>query len=285
MGTLGFVHKRIQDAKSRLMTLVWYRWMFAGTGEKCSISPPFYPVQPERIRLGKRVYIGPGCRLEAVPAEGADKRKTVLDIGDRVRVGHRVTISAVNRVVIGAETNIASGCYIGDNNYAIDPEGPAYLDQPVTGAETRIGRSVWIGQNVCVLAGATIGDRSVIGAGSVVRGNIPPYSMAVGVPARVVKRYDFDKKAWVRVERGDGAKGAETVRGDGEMRLEQDRENGGRREEEDRDNSVHQAEEDRVGGVQRVDGERTHGGRGTETGREDAGEQGATGEAKAERLA
>lgn len=211
MKWVGHVHKRLFDARSRLMTVVWYKWLFAETGRKCSVSPPFYVYQPHRVVLGDEVTFGPGCRIETVAAPdetgpGSDgtvaggQDEPLLVIGNRVRLGHRVAISAMNRVEIGSGTNVASGCYISDNNHAIDPEGPPYRDQPITGSETRIGESVWIGHNVSVLAGANIGDRAVIGAGSVVRGNIPPFSIAVGAPARVVKVYDFNKRAWVRAD-------------------------------------------------------------------------------------
>jgi acetyltransferase-like isoleucine patch superfamily enzyme len=57
----------------------------------------------------------------------------------------------------------------------------------------------WIGANAVVTAGVTIGRHSVIAAGAVVTKNIPPYSVAVGNPARVIKQYDFTKKEWVKL--------------------------------------------------------------------------------------
>jgi len=56
---------------------------------------------------------------------------------------------------------------------------------------------------VCVLAGSFVGERSIIGAGSVVNGYIPPYSIAVGAPARVVKSYNFETKQWDKVSKGE----------------------------------------------------------------------------------
>jgi len=70
------------------------------------------------------------------------------------------------------------------------------------GEETRqvvIGENVWLGSNVAVLLGVKIGNNSVIGAGSIVVDDIPPYSVAVGNPAKVIKRYNFDTKLWDRV--------------------------------------------------------------------------------------
>ena len=61
-----------------------------------------------------------------------------------------------------------------------------------------IGEGSWLGYNVIVLPNVTIGKHCIIGALSVVKTNIPPYSMAVGSPARIVKRFDFNRKEWVR---------------------------------------------------------------------------------------
>ena len=63
----------------------------------------------------------------------------------------------------------------------------------------KVGDYTHLGTNSTIMAGVTIGERCQIGAGSVVTKDIPPYSVAVGNPARVVKRYDFEKKEWVRV--------------------------------------------------------------------------------------
>lgn len=196
-----YLHKRLFDAKAKLLTMFWYRWLFGEMGKKCGIAPPFHTIGTHRIKLGHRVYFGPGCRVEALYAMDDSKKDPIIIIGNRVEIGHRVVLSAMNRLEIGDDTLIASGCYIGDCNHSIDPEVSPYREQRMDGSQTIIGKSVWLGQNVAVLAGACIGDYAVIGANSVVRGYIPPYSMAVGSPARVVKVYDFERKAWVRADR------------------------------------------------------------------------------------
>jgi len=61
-----------------------------------------------------------------------------------------------------------------------------------------IGDGSWIGENVCIV-GATIGKNCVIGANSVVTKNIPDFCVAVGIPARIIKRYDLNKCAWIRI--------------------------------------------------------------------------------------
>lgn len=194
------IHKRMQDAKSKLFTIVWYKRMFYKAGARCSIAPPFFTYNPEYIELGYGVSFGPFCRIEAHPAPARSKvPKPILRIGNRVRLEHGVNVSCHRSLIIEDHALIAGGCYIGDNNHAIDPAGPHYAEQGLTGADTFIGKGAWLGQNVCVLAGSYIGERSIIGAGSVVNGYIPPYCIAVGAPAKVVKRFDFEKNEWRRV--------------------------------------------------------------------------------------
>lgn len=200
-GWIGYLHRRSRHVKNKLFTLLWYRYLFHRMGARCIINSPIYTYRPDAIEIGNRVSIGPSCRLEAYPDDPLSSGQVpMLKIGNRVRLEHRVQLSCLHSLIIEEEALIASGCYISDNNHSIDPTGPPYMDQPSTFAPTLIGRGVWIGQNVCVLAGSVIGERSVIGAGSVVKGYIPPYSIAVGAPARVVKRYCFDTNQWIKVE-------------------------------------------------------------------------------------
>jgi acetyltransferase-like isoleucine patch superfamily enzyme len=198
---IGYMLKRTRDMKNKIITLLLYKSIFYQIGSQTTLSSPLYTHHPEYIKIGHRVFIGPSCRIEAHPANPKEsKRNPILTIGNGVTLGHRVLLSSRHSLVIEDNVLIAGGCYVSDNNHAIDPEGPRYLEQPLTFAPTKIGQGAWLGHNVCVLAGAHIGERSVIGAGSVVRGIIPPYCIAVGAPARVVKRYSFKKKQWVSVK-------------------------------------------------------------------------------------
>lgn len=183
--------------------LLWYRFIFYKTGARCSISQPLFTHKPEYIQLGNRVSIGPYCRIEAHPVHPRSRLLTpVVTIGHRVRIAQGVNISGQSSLSIEDDVLISGGCYISDNNYSIDPEGPRYQEQSLSSAPTVIGKGAWLGHNVCILAGSFIGERSIIGAGSVVNGYIPPFSIAVGAPARVVKKYNFETKQWSKVSYG-----------------------------------------------------------------------------------
>jgi maltose O-acetyltransferase len=106
-------------------------------------------------------------------------------IGDRTFINRWSYLSAFLEVTIGPDVLLGERVSIHDENHDVMRGGSAYLASPV-----RIGAGTWIGAGVTVLPGAQIGEGCVIAAGAVVRGEIPPRSLAAGVPARVVRRLD-----------------------------------------------------------------------------------------------
>jgi len=118
-------------------------------------------------------------------------------IGDDSRIGLGSVI--IGPVTIGKQVILAQNIVIsGLNHTYADISLPTRL-QKVTTSLIVVEDEVWIGANVVVTAGVTIGKHSVVAGGSVVTKSIPPYSVAVGNPAKVVKRYDFEKGEWVKV--------------------------------------------------------------------------------------
>jgi acetyltransferase-like isoleucine patch superfamily enzyme len=156
------------------------------------------------IKIGKGFTTGFGCRIEAYPQRNSDGN--CLEIGTDVEINDYVHIAAGEKIVIGNNVLIASKVFISDINHGkYSGEG---ADSPLTPPNSRslstnpviINDNVWIGESVCILPGTTIGSGCIIGALSVVTRDIPPNSIAVGAPARVVKTYDFDRKLWVSVK-------------------------------------------------------------------------------------
>ena len=114
--------------------------------------------------------------------------------GDYVYIGSHCVM---NHVTIGNYTCIASTAAIGgmEHSYWYPSISPLLGNECVFGRETKIGNDVWIGAHVCVKQGVSIGDGAVIGAGSVVTHDIPPYTIAYGVPAKIVKkRFDSERE-------------------------------------------------------------------------------------------
>ncbi len=94
----------------------------------------------------------------------------------------------MNKLEIGEDSLIAPFCYIIDYDHSFSDVKVPISKQGFASKPVSIGSDVWIGVRAVILKGVTIGDGSVIGAGSVVTSDIPPNSIAVGVPARVIER-------------------------------------------------------------------------------------------------
>jgi maltose O-acetyltransferase len=115
-----------------------------------------------------------------------------LEIGDLSRLNDGVNVYATQSIKIGHHARIADMTYIYDtNSHQVSPEFP------IKHAPVIIGDNVWIGAKSLILPGTVIGDHSVIAAGSVVSGNIPPKSLAAGIPARVIKSLNIPDD-WLR---------------------------------------------------------------------------------------
>jgi acetyltransferase-like isoleucine patch superfamily enzyme len=157
---------------------------FESFGRGSRILLPFRVLNAHRISVGSKVLIGAGSWL-IVPVDGP--REPVLRIGDRVRM-NQTSISAVESVTIADTVAIARGVYISDHSHGFDDPDRAVRDQPLARvAPVRIEQGAWLGQNVVVLPGVTIGAGAVIGANSVVKDDVPARTVAVGAPARVVR--------------------------------------------------------------------------------------------------
>lgn len=149
------------------------------------------------IIFGEGFVCGYMARLDAMGPQGCLQFGTGVEINDFVHIG------ALEKVAIGNHVLIASRVFISDHDHGLyagttDCSSPDDLptDRVLTVRPVKIGDNVWIGEGAAVLSGVTIGAGSVIGAGAVVTHDIPADCIAVGVPARVVRRYDRITRTW-----------------------------------------------------------------------------------------
>ena len=108
-------------------------------------------------------------------------------IENDVFLGPYAAIYGSGNVTIGEETLIAMHCRIVSSNHAIPDRDTPIRSQADVLLPVTIGRDVWLGTGVTILGGVTIGDGCVVGAGAVVTKDLPPYSVAVGIPAKVIR--------------------------------------------------------------------------------------------------
>lgn len=110
-----------------------------------------------------------------------------VDIGSHCFIGQSCQIHGYGGVNIGDNVLLAGQVFITASSHVIDRADVPIKDQGITVEGVRIGDSCWIGAGVTILDGVNIGEGSIIGAGAVVTDNVPPYSIAVGIPAKVMR--------------------------------------------------------------------------------------------------
>lgn len=185
---------------TRDQAVLWlrkWRWYEANTLQRPLIHREFarreafcrWPVhgnvlealREDRLRIGPHVLLEPGVWLTA-PGDAH------IHIGGGSFLNLGVQVASVELVEIGEHCMFANGCFVTDGNHRFDdPVTPVPWQGFTTKGPTRIGDNVWCGAHVVVTSGVTIGERCVIGANSVVTQDLPPYSIAAGTPARVLR--------------------------------------------------------------------------------------------------
>jgi len=166
-------------------TAAW-RPAFGHLGARTRLVPPFRGSGLHLVTMGEGVYLGTGSWLRA-ESQGAGP---VITVGDHVRSSGQTTISAMVGITIGDRVSMARNVYIADHTHEYAQPGTAVRDQGVKDVRpVRIGDGAWLGTGAVIGPGVTIGARAVVGAYAVVTEDVPPQSLAVGAPARVVKTW------------------------------------------------------------------------------------------------
>lgn len=146
------------------------------------------------FEYGNGFTCGKNCRIEVF---GDGK----ICLGDNVRIGDNVHIAASELVEIGEESLFASKVYISDTSHGNYGESGSSPDEPpnvrpLVSNPIHIGRNVWLGENVVVLPGVTIGDGCIVGASATVTKSLPAGCIAVGTPAKPIKQYNWETGNW-----------------------------------------------------------------------------------------
>jgi acetyltransferase-like isoleucine patch superfamily enzyme len=186
--------RKIKNKLYVIFCSFYYANLFARFGKHSILIKPTNIDFPKRIFIGAKVYIGYNAWLAANPLTGNDNCKLI--IGDGTSIGRFSHIYATSKIEIGKKVLMAERVYISDNLHGYSDINLPIIDQPIVQIdEVVIGDDSWIGENVCII-GASIGKHSIIGANAVVTKSVPDYCIAVGAPAKIIKRYNFEKNSW-----------------------------------------------------------------------------------------
>ena len=176
----------------------WYvktllkKFRFGHIGKKSYIGPRGIFLGTKKVFIGNEVRIYPGVRLEAYE-DGKIK------IEDDVSIGQNFHCTARDELVIGAHSTILGNVFITDMDHDYQEIGVHILKQKCIVKQTHIGENCFIGYGAAIQAGTKLGKQCVVGANAVVRGEFPDYSVIVGAPAKIVKKYNVESGKWERV--------------------------------------------------------------------------------------
>jgi acetyltransferase-like isoleucine patch superfamily enzyme len=155
----------------------------------------------ENISIGENSVIGQDSWLNV---NGRESGVYHIEIGNNCYIGQRNLLSSGLKLKMNDFLMTGNDCkFLGSDHLFNNPELPYISTGATFDTSINIGTNVWFGSNSIVLGGVTVGYGSIIGAGSVVTKDIPPFSIAVGNPCKVIKRFDFNSSAWVRIEKFD----------------------------------------------------------------------------------
>jgi acetyltransferase-like isoleucine patch superfamily enzyme len=181
---------------------VCYRWLLGSCGRNVVFGQNVVLRHPHKIHVGDNVVVDDNCLLDAKGESNRGirigsgvfiGRNSILsckngdiELADGANIGFNCEVFSASRVKIGAGVLMAAYSYVigGDHDFS-DPSA-SVLAQPRTSAGVDVGAGAWIGAGAKILDGVTIGERAIVGAAAVVREDVPPLAVSVGIPARVV---------------------------------------------------------------------------------------------------
>ncbi len=181
---LGYIYCCLYGVK-------YHRGIYVGLGAKL--------IGGAKIHLSNNVKIMPQAMLVSLQGN--------IEIGEKTEVSMYSRVASMGLVKIGSHVLMGPHVFIADYNHEyhnptipVMYQGNSFTPKADGSPNLVIGDGTWIGTNVVIVGNIHIGKNCVIGANSVVTKDVPDYSVAVGIPAKVIKKYDFEKDEWVKVK-------------------------------------------------------------------------------------
>lgn len=176
------------------LRVLFYKPFFKSFGFPSYMGEPTLLAGIKNIAVGRRVRIFPGLRMEVY--NGAS-----IVIEDNVGIGQNVHITCSDiDLIVSKGTTILANSYITNIDHSYVKVDVPILEQPILVSRTFIGENCFIGIGAAIQAGTILGKQCIVGANSVVRGVFPDYSVLVGAPAKVIKRYNYQTKIWEKTK-------------------------------------------------------------------------------------
>ena len=186
-----------------IMTVIWHpiisvRLLFKGS-RNFVIFPQMTINNIKYLNIGKDFYLGRNSKFLFVNNYRGHSYNPSMQIGNNVSIGNRFSAICAENIMIGDNSLLASDILITSENHGImnPDEILGYADNPLIAKPVKIGNGCWIGEKATILPGVELGEKCIVAAGAVVTRSFGSYSMIGGVPAKLLKYYDAEKKQWM----------------------------------------------------------------------------------------
>lgn len=179
-----------------------YRPSLRKLGKNCELRLGARFIGGKYMSFGNGFVLGKGAVFAVYPQYGGKENPVAsasdggIIIGNNVSANRELTVYCAERVEIEDDVMLGSGILITDNDHGMDPTLPEFRSQPLVTAPVKLGRGCWIGERASILSGVEVGEHSIVAAGAVVTHSVPPYSIVGGVPAKVIKKWNFEHGGW-----------------------------------------------------------------------------------------
>ena len=180
IGYIQLIHC-YRSMRDRIYTGI-YKKKFQKIGNSCIVFPASSIIGPENIKIGDECTFEKGIQLET----WGDK--AIIEIGNNCLIRANSHITAYNSIVIEDGLLTGENVLISDNSHGESNIESLEIPPIISKGGIKIGKNVWLGNNVCILSSVNIGKGAIIGANSVVTHDVPPYCVAAGNPARIIKK-------------------------------------------------------------------------------------------------
>jgi acetyltransferase-like isoleucine patch superfamily enzyme len=202
-----FLQKKDLYKKIQTLKVLWYfiktKWWYSHFLRECgkgNVIMPFFLFTPKRIILRNNILINNNARIEAIEEYEGVLFNPLIIFHDNVQIEQNLHLTCATKIEIGAFTSIGANVTITDIHHPYDDISLPIEQQQIVTKDVFISEECKIYNNAVILPGTHIGKHCTIGANSVVNGQFPDYSVIVGVPARIVKRYSFKKQTWIKTD-------------------------------------------------------------------------------------
>lgn len=185
---MSILYKVFWAIRALFYGLIFGKFAFPGY-----VGKPIFLYGIRRAYISKRVRIFPGMRME-IHGEGK------LFIEENISIGQNFHVTCRGNLTIKSGTLISGDVLITDIDHEYEEINKPIFCQGHKLSRTEIGENCFIGMGARIQAGTVLGRQCIVGANSVVRGTFPDYCVIAGVPAKIIKRYNFETESWERMK-------------------------------------------------------------------------------------